>query len=622
MVKVKVIVNNKEYEVEKGKSIKQIFDELGIEAIVAKLDGEAVDLATKIEKDCKLEPFDFNSELGRSVFFHSSAHLLAYAVKELFDVKLGIGPAIAERFFYDFYINKSFSQEDLKKIEEKMKEIARKGLKFERIETSYEEAKKILRNEPFKLELLEEHKAEKISFYKLGSFIDLCKGPHIYSTAQIKEIKLLSTSTAYWKANEKNPMLQRIYGIAFPKEGMLEKYLKELEEKKERDHRIIGRELGLFYTHDLVGSGLILYPEEGAALLQILKDFWLKEHIKRGYKLVASPHIARAELWKVSGHYDYYKEHMFLFNIEDEEYGIKAMNCPFHILIFKRKTRSYKELQIRFFEFGTVYRNELSGTLTGLFRVRGFTQDDSHIFCREDQIKDEVKNLLDFLDFLMKKFDLSYEIKISTKPDKALGTEEQWEKATKALIKAVKEKGLSFEIREKEGAFYGPKIDVLISDAYGNEWQGPTIQVDFNLPERFDVCYIDKDGKKKRVVMIHRALFGSLERMLGILIEHYKGEFPVWLSPIQLEIIPISEDYLEFAKSIEEELKSSGIRTELNLEDATTNKKILEATKRKIPYVMLIGKKEKEEKVFALRRKDGKLIKASIEEIKKVFEQQ
>jgi threonyl-tRNA synthetase len=619
--KIKVIVNGKAIEVEKGKTIKEIFEKNGIDALVAKMDGEVVDLATKVSKNCTLEAFDFNSDIGRSTFFHSCAHLLAYATKELFDVKLGIGPSIADGFFYDFYVKKSFSQEDLSKIEEKMKEIAKKDLKFERIEVSYEEAKKMLSNEPFKLQLLEEHKGEKISFYKLGDFVDLCKGPHIYSTSQIKEIKLLSTSTAYWKGNENNPMLQRIYGIGFPKEGMLKEYLKELEEKKERDHRIIGRELGLFYTNELVGGGLILYPEEGAALLQVLKDFELQEHIKRGYKLVATPHIARAELWKVSGHYDYYKEHMFLFKIEDEEFGIKAMNCPFHILLFKRKARSYRELPIRYFEFGTVYRNEFSGTLTGLFRVRGFTQDDSHIFCTEDQIKDEIKNLLDFLDFLMKKFELNYMITISTKPDKALGTQEQWEKATKALIDAVKEKGLKFEIREKEGAFYGPKIDVLITDTYGNEWQGPTIQVDFNLPERFDVNYIDKDGKKKRVVMIHRALFGSLERMLGILIEHYKGNFPVWLAPIQVEIIPVSQEYIDFAKSVEEELRNNKIRTELNLEEASLNKKILEATKRNIPYVMLIGKKEKEEKVFSLRKKDGKLIKASMEEIKKLFEQ-
>ncbi|MGC9132059.1 MAG: threonine--tRNA ligase [Candidatus Micrarchaeia archaeon] len=620
MDRIKVIINEKEYSFEKGATIKQIFENLGIEAIAAKLNDEAVDLSTKVNKDSKIEPITFDSELGRSIFFHSSAHLLAYATKRLFNVKLGIGPAIAEGFFYDFLSEKSFSQEDLERIEKEMKSLASKDLKFERIEVSYEEAKKILSNEPFKLELLEEHKNEKISFYKLGDFIDLCKGPHIYSTSLIKEIKLLSTSTAYWKGNEKNPMLQRIYGISFPKEGMLEKYLKQEEEKKERDHRIIGKELGLFYINELVGSGLIMYPEEGAMLLQILKDFELKEHLKRGYKLVSTPHIARAELWKVSGHYDYYKEHMFLFKIEDEEYGIKAMNCPFHILIFKRKTRSYKELPIRYFEFGSVYRNELSGTLTGLFRVRGFTQDDAHIFCTQEQVKDEIKNLLDFLDFLMKKFDLNYSIKISTMPEKALGTKEQWEKATQALIEAVKEKGKSFEIRAKEGAFYGPKIDVLINDVYGNEWQGPTIQFDFNLPERFDVSYIDKDGRKKRVVMIHRALFGSLERMLGILIEHYKGDFPLWLSPIQLQLIPISKEYEPFAFELERNLKEKNVRVEVDIGEETINKKILEASKRKIPYVMLLGKKEKEEKVFTLRRKDGKFIKGSFEEILKVFE--
>ncbi len=535
---------------------------------------------------------------------HSTSHILAAAVKELFPkVKLGIGPAISDGFYYDFEKKEPFIPEDLKRIDKRMREIINKGLSFEKKMLSGSQAEKLLKKdqEKFKIELLKGLKGKKISFYTLGNFIDLCKGPHIKNTKEIKAFKLTSIAGAYWRGKETNPMLQRIYGTVFFTKEELDEHLRNIEEAKKRDHRKLGKSLDLFSIHDEAGAGLVIYHPKGATLRRAIEDFIEEEHKQRGYQSVITPHIYKIDLWKRSGHYDFYRELMYFFKIEEQEYAVKPMNCPGHVLIYKSKTRSYKDLPIRYFELGTVYRHERSGVMHGLMRVRGFTQDDGHIFCNPAQLKEEIGNTISFALDILKTFNFGFKFILSTRPEDYIGSKKNWEHATKALKEALKESGLNYEIALGEGAFYGPKIDIQVSDALGRLWQCSTIQVDFNFPEKFDLSYTGRDGKKHRCVMVHRALLGSIERFLGVLIEHYGGAFPVWLAPVQVKILPIADRHLEYASEIKKRLEKENLRVELDRRSEKIGKKIREAQIEKIPYMLIIGDKEVKNKSMSLR---------------------
>ncbi len=543
---------------------------------------------------------------------HSASHILAQAVKRLYPgVKLGIGPAIEDGFYYDFYYPEGFNPEDLKRIEKEMRKIVKENYPFERIETSREEARQMLQEagEDFKLELLEEiPEGETISFYRDGDFIDLCRGPHVKTTGEVKAFKLLSVAGAYWRGDENRPMLQRIYGTAFESEDELKEYLRRLEEAKRRDHRKLGRELELFDFYDEIGPGLVVWHPKGAMVRSILEDFLKKEHLRRGYQLVVIPHIMKADIWKISGHYDYYRENMFMFEIEGKEYGIKPMNCPGHIMVYKSKIRSYRDLPIRLFELGTVYRYERAGVLHGLLRVRGFTQDDAHIFCRADQLEDEIGGVIDFVLDVLKVFGFEdVEMEISTRPDEYIGSEENWEKATDALKKALEARGIDYKINPGEGAFYGPKIDVKLKDAIGRSWQCATIQCDFSLPERFQLEYIDKDGKPHRPIMIHRVVLGSIERFIGTLIEHYAGAFPFWLAPEQIRVLPVSDKFLDYARQVARRIEErENWRVSVDDGSETLPKKIRTAEKQKVPYMLIVGEKEKAEGKVSVRARGKK----------------
>jgi threonyl-tRNA synthetase len=552
---------------------------------------------------------------------HSTSHILAHAVKELYpDVKLAIGPAIEDGFYYDFDTSHRFIPEDLPNIEKKMQEIIKKDYPFVRKEISKKEAIKIFKkhNEKYKVELLEEIKDEKVSLYESGDFFDLCRGPHIESTGKIKAFKLLRISGAYWRGSEKNPMLQRIYGTAFYKDEELKDYLNKLEEAKKRDHRKIGKELDLFSIQEESGPGLVLWHPKGAIIRRTIEDFWYKEHEKRGYDIVYTPHILKSNLWQKSGHAEFYKENMFpslKFEDGEGEYTLKPMNCPGHILIYKSSKRSYRELPIRYAELGTVYRYEKSGVLHGLLRVRGFTQDDAHIFCTLEQLKDEISGVVDFVQFMLKSFGLDYFAFLATRPEKFSGTSQDWDKAENTLKEVLEEKKIDYEVDEGAAVFYGPKIDIKIKDALGHLEQGPTIQFDFNLPKKFDVTYIGEDGQEHNVVMVHRVVLGSMERFLGTLIEYYGGAFPIWLSPVQVKVLPISEDILPYAKEVYSRIKSAGIRVEVDSKNATLGYKIREAEKEKTPYIVVLGKNEEKEKTLSVRkRKEGDKGKINIEQ--------
>ncbi len=527
---------------------------------------------------------------------HSTSHVMAEAVKELYpNVLLAIGPSIDTGFYYDFDMSHKLTEEDIPKIEEKMREIIGRNEKFERQELDKEKAITHMKEagEIYKVELLREIPDKTVSFYKNGDLIDLCRGPHIRSTKEIKAFKLLSIAGAYWRGSEKNKMLQRIYGTAFPSQKELDDHLKFLEEAEKRDHRKLGKLLDLFNIfQEEAGAGLVYYYPKGAVLRETIETFLKTEHRKRGYETVIIPHIAKAELWHTSGHAEYYKEFMYMLKMEERDYVVKPMNCPGHILIFKRKPRSYRDLPVRYFELGTVYRYEKSGVLHGLLRVRGFTQDDAHIFCTHEQLKDEILKVLDFAFDMLKVFGFEYEINLSTRPDKFVGTKENWEHATNALIDALKSKSETYEIDEGAGVFYGPKIDIKLKDAIGRLWQGPTIQVDFNLPERFDLNYTGEDGKEHRPAMIHRVVLGSMERFMGALIEHYAGAFPVWLAPVQAQILPIADRHLQHAEKIREALFENGIRVEIDDRREKIGLKIREAEIQKVPYMLIIGDKE------------------------------
>lgn len=541
---------------------------------------------------------------------HSTSHILAAAVQELYPgAKLGIGPAIEDGFYYDFDIpNTTLTLEDLPKIEQKMREIIKKDEPFERQELSKEEALKIFekRKEKYKVELIKGIPDEKVSIYKTGKFLDLCRGPHIKSTGEAGAFKLLTVAGAYWRGVEQNPMLTRIYGTAFEKEEELKTHITKLEEALKRDHRKLGRELDLFNIyHEEAGPGLVYYHPRGARLRLLIEDFLRKEHLKRGYQFVIIPHIARGNLWKTSGHSGYYRENMYFMEIDKQEYVLKPMNCPGHILIYKSKLHSYRDLPVRFFELGTVYRYERSGVLHGLLRVRGFTQDDAHIFCTPESLEVEIIKVIDFAFEMLKTFGFEWEVDLSTRPEKYAGTEENWKHATQALISALKQKGIEYKIDEGAGVFYGPKIDVKMKDALGRPWQGPTIQVDFNLPERFDLNYIAEDGSKKRPVMIHRVVLGSMERFLGALIEHYGGAFPLWISPVQVMLLPIADRHAAYANQVAEQLLSQDIRVEVDNRREKINLKIREAQLQKIPYMLIVGDKEAQQNMVAVRSRSG-----------------
>jgi threonyl-tRNA synthetase len=538
---------------------------------------------------------------------------MAHAVKALFpDAKLAIGPATEDGFYYDFDVDRTFTPEDLSLIEKKMSEIIKQNAPFAKRVVSRQEAIAFYqeKGEPYKVELLHEIPDEEVSLYEEGGFVDLCRGPHIETAGQIAAFKLLSIAGAYWRGNEKNKMLQRIYGTSFTDKKALTDYLNFLEEVKKRDHRKLGKDLDLFSTSDEIGAGLIIWHPNGALIRRAIEDFWLREHSRAGYKVLYTPHIAKLNLWATSGHLDFYRENMYSpMEIEGTDYELKPMNCPFHIHVFKHTLRSYKELPIRFAELGTVYRYERSGVLHGLLRVRGFTQDDAHIFCREDQIEDEILSVLDFTLFILKTFGFDqYDIYLSTRPDKYVGNPENWERSTHALTRALEQKGLAFEIDPGEGVFYGPKIDIKVKDSLNRPWQCSTIQVDFNNPERFAMVYRGSDGKEHQPIMIHRALMGSLERFFGILIEHYAGAFPLWLAPVQVKILTIAERHADYAITLSETLKKEDIRTELDIENEKIGYKIRNATVMKVPYLVIIGDKEVSENTVTVRKRSGENI--------------
>lgn len=540
---------------------------------------------------------------------HSTSHIMAQAVQELYPgTKLGIGPSIENGFYYDFDRPLPFTPEDLVKIEERMRQIILKDLRFDRKELGKDEAKGLFRKmgEDYKLELIDGIEDNKVSIYTQGGFVDLCKGPHISSTGGVRAFKLLSIAGAYWRGDEDNKMLQRIYGTAFEKEEELQEYLKLLEEAKLRDHRKLGVYLDYFSMHEEIGAGLVLYHPKGALLRSIIEDFEKREHLKRGYQLVISPHIMKSDIWVQSGHYEYYKEHMYIFEIEGKEYAIKPMNCPGHMLVYKSHIRSYRDLPIRYFELGNVYRHEKSGVLHGLLRVRGFTQDDAHIFCTKEDLINEIKNVLDFAIETMKVFGFdNFEVEISTKPEKYIGSEEDWDSATGALKSSLEEKGISYSINEGEGAFYGPKIDIKLKDAIGRSWQCATIQCDFALSERFDLKYVGQDGITYRPIMLHRVLLGSMERFIGALLEHYAGALPLWLAPVQVVVMPITSKTQTYAEHIKKVLCEKDIRVELDDRNEKIGFKIREAQLQKVPYMLIVGEKEANESSVSVRMRSG-----------------
>lgn len=545
-----------------------------------------------------------------SILRHSSSHVLAQAVKELFsEAKLGIGPAIADGFYYDFAVKTPFTQDDLKVIENRMRQIVGKDLPFIKKVVGKEEALKSFEDlgENLKIELIDEMGDDEVTLYQQGSFVDFCRGPHVEKTGDLKAFKLLSVASAYWRGDEKRESLQRIYGTAFGDEDQLKRFLEALEEAKKRDHRKLGRELDLFSMHEEAGAGLIYWHPKGMVIRSIIEDFWKAEHIRRGYQLVSVPHIARSDLWKVSGHYEFYRENMYFLDTNDGEYVLKPMNCPGHILIYERHMHSYRELPIRYAELGTVYRQERTGVLHGMFRVRGFTQDDAHIFCTPEQVLDELVAVLDLATFMLKSFGFAdYEVDLSVRgkdKGKFAGSDEQWENAEENLLKAIEARDLKYSRVEGEAVFYGPKIDIKLVGALGQGWQGPTIQFDFNLPERFDVNYIGADGNAHPVVMIHRTVLGSMERFMGILIEHYGGAFPVWLAPVQVKVLTISEKYAQYASEIYSRMQDAGIRVELDKRAEKIGLKVREAEMEKVPYILVIGEKEEKSGTISVRRR-------------------
>lgn len=618
----------KEYE--KGVSLLQIAESLsqGLarNALAGTIDGQVKDLNTKLENDARVGILTFEDEDGKKAYRHTTAHILAQAVKRLFpNIKLAIGPSIENGFYYDFDSDKPFSSEDLEIIEKEMEKIVKEDLKLERFVLPRNEAVKLMkeRGEDYKVELINDlPEGEELSFYKQGDFVDLCAGPHIPSTGRVKALKLLSVAGAYWRGDEKNKMLQRIYGTAFAKKSELDEYITRLEEAKKRDHRKLGKELDLFMLME-EGPGFASFLPKGMVLRNILEDFWKIEHKKRGYQEIKTPIILSEELWHRSGHWDHYKENMYFTKIDEQDYAVKPMNCPGGMLAYKRKIHSYRDFPQRIAELGLVHRHELSGALHGLFRVRCFTQDDAHIYALPEQVKDEIIGVINLVNYIYSVFGFKYRVELSTKPENSMGSDEQWELATNALKQALEEIGMDYKINEGDGAFYGPKIDFHLEDSIGRTWQCGTIQLDFQMPERFDLTYIGSDGEKHRPVMLHRTVFGSIERFIGVLIEHYAGAFPVWLAPVQVKIIPVLDKHIEYAEEIAKRLDEKGIRIEIDPRNEKIGYKVREAQMEKVPYMLVVGDKEMDSKAVAVRsRKDGDQGSMSVDSfIKKIEEE-
>ena len=590
----------------------KIGSRLAKDALAIKLDGQLQDLNIPVDHPAAVEIVTFKSQEGRDVYWHSTSHLMAHAVKQLFpQSRLAIGPAIEEGFYYDFDIERPLTPEDLEKIEKRMSELAKAAMPVVRKAIPKADALTFFqkKGETYKVELINElPESEAISIYEQGEFADLCRGPHVPNTGKIKSFKLLSIAGAYWRGSEKNKMLQRIYGISFPAKDELDAYLTRLEEIKRRDHRKIGKDLDLFSISEESGGGLVLWHPRGALIRKTIEDFWRDEHQKTGYDFVFSPHVGRATLWETSGHLGFYRENMYSsMDVEGQEYYVKPMNCPFHIMIYKNKLRSYRELPLRYAELGTVYRFERSGVLHGLLRVRGFTQDDAHIFVAPEDMEAEVVRVLEFVVKMLRTFGFDdFKAYIATKPEKSVGDETMWEKATQALKVAADKAGLGYEMDAGGGAFYGPKIDIKIKDALGRLWQCSTVQFDFNEPERFGMTFVGVDNQPHRPYMIHRALLGSIERFFGMLIEHYAGAFPVWLAPVQAKVLPITDKQLDFAKAVRDTLLAAGIRAELDNRSEKIGFKIREASLEKAPYILVIGDKEVQQNAVAVRERGGK----------------
>jgi len=581
------------------------------QTVAVRENGVAIDLSRPLENDAVLEPVTSDSEEGLDILRHSAAHIMALAVRQLFgsDIKVAIGPSIENGFYYDFDRQEPFTPDDFDKIEKKMADIVAARLPFIRKELPVAEAIEFFgkQGEKYKVELLKEMEVDTVSLYQQGDFVDLCRGPHLPDSSWLKAYKMLRVAGSYWRGDEHNPMLQRLYGTAFYDKKELKKYLDQLEEAKKRDHRRLGKELSLFTIQDQIGPGLILWQPRGALLRRLIEDYWKDEHYRHGYELLYTPHIARRDLWKTSGHLDFYGENMYSgMEIDEVEYQIKPMNCPFHIGIYKSNKHSYREFPLRWCELGTVYRYERTGALHGLLRVRGFTQDDAHIFCRKDQLQDEIFNIIDLNLHILKTFGFDqYNVYLSTRPEKYVGSDDNWEAATEALKQALVKKGLDFELDPGEGVFYGPKIDIKIKDQLGRSWQCSTIQVDFNLPERFEMSYTGIDGNEHQPIMIHRALMGSLERFIGVLIEHYAGAFPLWMAPEQARILNITDDQYEYSEAVYERLRKLSVRVEKDLRNEKLNYKIREAQLMKVPYMIIIGEREKEEGTITIRKRNG-----------------
>lgn len=579
---------------------------LAKKALAAKANGIVVDLTSPLMEDAALEILTFESDEGRATLRHSSAHVLAAAVKRLFpEAQLGIGPSIADGFYYDFDVPTPFSPEDVTRIEAEMARVIQEDQEFVREEISREEAiaRFEARGEVYKVELIRDLPEDAvISLYHNGEFVDLCAGPHVTSTRAVKAFKLLSVAGAYWRGDERRPMLQRIYGTSFEKKSDLDEYLVRLEEAKKRDHRRLGRELEIFSLHE-EGAGFPFYHPNGVIIRNELIKYWREQHRRRGYQEIQTPIILNEELWHRSGHWDHYRENMYFTQIDEDMHAVKPMNCPGAMLVFKQKLHSYRDLPVRYCELGLVHRHELSGVLHGLTRVRAFTQDDAHLFMLPEQIEDEIEGVIDLVEEFYALFGLNYHVELSTKPEKAMGSEEVWERATGALRKPLERRGVKYKINEGDGAFYGPKIDFHLRDSLGRSWQCATIQADFQMPERFDLNYIGPDGEKHRPVMVHRVIFGSLERFLAMLIEEYAGAFPTWLAPVQVKILPIADRHHDYARQLWGQFEAAGIRSELDTRNEKIGYKIREAQLQKIPYMLIVGDKEMEEGTASLRKR-------------------
>jgi threonyl-tRNA synthetase len=612
---LKVTFEGVDYTVEEGSTYFDLVRKSGKDQerkiVAVSSNGVLTDLSSPVQEGTA-EPVYIDSEQGLTIVRHTTAHVMAQAVQELYpEARVTIGPAIENGFYYDFDYPPGFNEDDLRKIEERMAEIIARDLPIQKKVVKKAEAEEFFRNlgETFKVELIEDIQDDTVSTYTQNGFTDLCRGPHLPSTGSIPAFRLLNLAGAYWRGDEHNKMLSRIYGTAFQSPQALQDHLTFLEEVKKRDHRRLGKELDLFSVSDEVGAGLVIFHPKGALLRTLLEDFEKKEHLKRGYDFVVGPQILKLDMWKRSGHFENYRENMYFTKVDEVEYGIKPMNCLSHIQVYKSDIRSYRDLPLRYFELGTVCRHEKSGVLHGLLRVRQFTQDDAHIFCRADQLHSEISAIMTFIRDVMKLFDFEYELEISTRPEKSIGSDEDWGRAERALKGVLDAEGLPYEINEGDGAFYGPKIDVKLKDSIGRKWQCATIQCDFALPERFDVYYVDSDGKKKRPAMLHRVILGSIERFIGVLIEHYAGRFPLWLSPVQALIMTITDDQAEYAKGLHRAMIDADIRVELDLRNEKLGLKMREGIVKKIPYLLIVGKKEMEANVVTARLRDGSELK-------------